>query len=72
MRTHPEEERLMIFTSGTLEIVLVDLIGVGLPREGGLKSTVILSVQQTLVDVNSKIISGSRGVTVRRKEFAAW
>ena len=31
VRTHPEEESLMIFASGTLEIVLVDLIGVSLP-----------------------------------------
>ena len=33
MGTHPQEERLVIFASGTLEILLVDLVGVGLPRE---------------------------------------
>ena len=40
--------------------------------KGGLNRRVILSVQQTFVLANSKIISGSRGVTVRGNELVAW
>lgn len=39
--------------------------------KGGQNKTVILSVQQTFMFVNWKIISGSKGFTVGRKELSS-
>ena len=68
MGAQPEEERLIIFRSRALQLKLLKLRFIGC----GLNSRVILFVQHTLVLPNSKIICGSRGVTVRKNELEAW
>ena len=71
MSAQPGEEGLVIFHSRCRYnwYTLWESVWAG---KGGLNRRVILSVQQTFVLANSKIISGSRGVTVRGNELVAW